>query len=141
MNELSILDTLFNEVLGNSANVYCGTGISPRVDVSEDDKSYLLEMELPGRTEEDINIEIDQDKLSISSKKIEEDKKEKENKNEKSQKYLLRERKNGNFERNFTLPKDVDADSISARFKNGILSINMQKKNIAAPKKIAIEAC
>lgn len=137
MNELSILDSLFNNILAGNPNTVYNSGNSPRVDVSEDDKSYLLEMELPGRTENDINIELDQNKLSISSKDNNKEKKE----DSKTSKYLLKERRYGNFERNFALPKDVDPEMITANFKNGILSISMAKKAIAAPKKIAIEAC
>lgn len=137
MNELSILDSLFNDVLGTTPGVMYNSYNSPRVDVSENTDSYLLEMELPGRTEEDVNIELDQDKLTIASKEKGSEKKE----DKKAPKYLLKERRYGSFERKFTLPNDVDSEQISANFKNGVLSIKMTKKTIAAPKKIAIEAC
>ncbi len=127
MNELSFLESLFGDVLGTDA--------TPRVDVTECDNSYTLEMELPGRSENDVNIELDHDNLTIASKV--------EEKNEKAKdkpKYLLHERRVSNFTRRFTIPADIDSDSISANFKNGILTISMQKKEPTTPKKIMIAA-
>ena len=138
MNELSFIDSLFNDMMGNTPSVMYTT--TPRVDVKEEDNAYTLEMELPGRSEKDVNIELDHDNLTIASK-IEETKESKEDKKDKKAKYILKERRSSSFERRFTLPADVDAESIKANFKNGILTINMAKKAIAAPKRIAIEAC
>ncbi|MBR2107350.1 MAG: Hsp20/alpha crystallin family protein, partial [Treponema sp.] len=52
----------------------------------------------------------------------------------------LKERRVSSFERNFTLPSDVDSDSITANFKNGILTVTMQKREIEKPKRIEIAA-
>ena len=140
MNELSFLDSLFNDVLANTPSVMYSDTSTPRVDVKEENDSYSLEMELPGRSENDVNIELDHETLTIASK--EEVKETKEDKKEKSNcRYILKERRYSNFERRFTLPNDVNLDSISANFKNGVLTIKMEKKPVVAPKKIAIEAC
>lgn len=138
MNELSYFDSLFDALRDAAPNVYThAPAFSPKVDVLEEKDSYILEMELPGRCEKDVNIELNQDILTISS--VKEDKKEE--KSEKNKKYLLKERRCSSFERRFTLPKDVAAESISASFKNGILTINMVKKAEASPKMIEIKAC
>ena len=139
MNELSFIDSLFNDMMGNTPSVMY-TANAPRVDVKEENNAYTLEMELPGRSENDVDIEFDHDNITIASK-TEETKESKEDKKDKKTKYILKERRSSSFERRFTLPADVDTESISASFKNGILTINMQKKAIAAPKRIAIEAC
>lgn len=139
MNELSFIDSLFNDMMGNTTSVMYNAS-APRVDVKEEDNAYTLEMELPGRTEKDVDIELDHDNLTIASK-TEETKETKEDKKDKKSKYILKERRSSSFERRFSLPADVDTESISANFKNGILTINMAKKAIAAPKRIAIEAC
>ena len=140
MNELSLLDSFFNDVLDNANGVMYRSSMSaPRVDVTEADGAYTLEMELPGRTEKDVNIELDHDNLTISSKVCEE-KETKDDKKDKKTKYLLKERRCSEFSRRFTLPNDVDAENISATFKNGVLTINMVKKAVAAPKKIEILA-
>ena len=136
MNELSFFDSLFNDMMCNTPKVMYTAG-APRVDVKEEDNAYTLEMELPGRTEKDVDIELDHDNLTIASKTEE----TKEEKKDKKSKYILKERRSSSFERRFTLPADVDTETISANFKNGILTINMQKKALAAPKRIAIEAC
>lgn len=134
MNELNFLDSLFNEVMGCAAPT-----TSPRVDVIENEGTYTFEMELPGRSEKDVDIELDRDSLKIASKQ-EEAKETKEDKKT-TTKYILKERNTCNFERRFALPDDVDTESICANFKNGILTINMNKKAVTAPKKITIEAC
>ncbi len=139
MNELSIFNSLFNDVFGSEARPVVYTA-SPRVDVTEDDSEYKLEMELPGRSEKDVSIELDHDNLTIASK-IEESEENKSDKKDKAKKYILQERRYSSFSRRFTLPSDVDEESITANFKNGVLTIDLKKKPIAKPKKIAIEAC
>ena len=141
MNELSLLDSLFNDVLDCRPSTFYRAGVStPRVDVTEEDDAYTLEMELPGRTEKDVNIELDHDNLTISSKISEEKETKEDKKDKKKAKYILKERHYSEFTRRFALPSDVDEEGISANFKNGILSISIKKKAIAAPKKIAIMA-
>lgn len=140
MTELSLFNSLFNDLLGNSSSSLYTTANAPRVDITEEDKAYTLEMELPGRTENDVTIELDHDSLKIASKPEEKNVTEKKEE-KKAQKYILNERRTCSFERRFILPSDVDTESIKANFKNGILTIKMDKKAIATPKRIAIEAC
>lgn len=139
MNELSLLNSLFNDIMDNSNSygVYSNYA-NPKVDVKENENSYILEMELPGKTEKDVDIELNHGNLTISSKDEEVKDEKKDTKNEK---YILKERKISKFERRFALPKDVDSEKISANFKNGILTVNMMKKPETSSKKIAIEAC
>ncbi len=138
MNELSIFNSLVNDVLGgNAPEFYTSAVSSPRVDVLENKNGYEIQMELPGRCEKDVNIELDQDKLKISSV---EEKKDKAEKTEEAGKYILRERSCRKFERSFYLPKNVDLESINANFKNGVLTVSMQKKEEEMPRKIAIVA-
>lgn len=138
MNELSILDSLFNDVLGAATPSAVYGSVSPKVDVTEEENAYILEMDLPGKCEKDINIELDHDKLTISSKSEEKNKSEK---SDKKTKFILKERRSGDFERRFTLPADVDGEKISANFKNGVLTVNMCKKAVELPKRIDILAC
>lgn len=138
MNELSIFNSFLNDVFGgdDSPSNFYKNFSTPRVDVKEDSENYTLEMDLPGLCEKDVNIELDHDKLTIESKQEE----NKETKGEKNGNYILKERYCSAFSRKFTLPSDVDSDSIKASFKNGVLTILMLKKENEAPKKIAIEA-
>ena len=140
MTEFSLFNSLFNDLLGNTSTGLYSNASTPRVDIKEEDNAYILEMDLPGRTENDVTIELDHDSLKIASKQKEKDANEKKEENA-APKYILKERRNYDFERRFTLPNDVEAESISANFKNGVLTVNLGKKAIATPRKIAIEAC
>lgn len=136
MNELALFDTIFNNSVGN---VFGGMGYRssyvPKVDVKETKDVYVLDMELPGRSENDVNIELDHNTLTISSK-IEETKESKEDK--KSEKWLIKERRCSSFRRSFTIPEDVNSEEVKASFKNGILSVEMPRKALPTPKKITI---
>ncbi|MCR4741877.1 MAG: Hsp20/alpha crystallin family protein [Treponema sp.] len=132
MNDL--INSIFNDLwVSPTACVKTYPYSAPKVDVKENKDSYTLEMDLPGRSEDDIEIELNKDNLTIASK----EEKKAENKEEK---YILRERNYSDFNRRFTLPEDVDTDSIKANFKNGVLIINMNKKEIEKPKSIKIIA-
>lgn len=105
----------------------------PTVDVREDENQFSLEAEMPGMTEKDVDINVENNMLTISSKKEEENKEEKKG-------YVLRERKSASFSRSFMLPKNVDTGKIEASMKNGILSLVIPKAEEAKPKKIEIKA-
>lgn len=141
MNELSIFDTLFNNSMDNVLNgLNCRTSYTPKVDVIESEKAYNLEMELPGRTENDVDVQLDHNTLTISSSKKESNQKDSENEgSENKQKWLIRERYHLNFSRSFTLPEDVDTEGVSAQFKNGILFVTIPRKAVEEPKHIEIK--
>lgn len=139
MNELSLFDSLFNNTMDSVFNNYRTVSV-PKVDVKETENAYSLDMELPGRTENDVNIELDHNTLTISSKKEETtEKSEGSEKNNNSGKWLIRERRTSEFSRSFRLPEDVDNENVKATFKNGILNVMMPRKALATPKRIAIE--
>ncbi len=107
------------------------TGWSPTVDVSDDDNQYMLEAEMPGMDEEDIEISLEDKLLVISGEKL--IKKENEGK-----RFSRIERSSGSFSRSFTLPTAVEANEISASFNKGILTITIPKVPRKVPKKIKI---
>ena len=140
MNELSLFNTLFDNDFDKDMLPefnFHATYAVPKVDVKETKDKYLLEMDLPGRTEKDVNIELDGSVLTISSAK--EEKKESKADNSEKNKWLIRERRSYEFSRRFTLPEDVNGEQISANFKNGVLSIDLPRKALPAAKKIAIK--
>ena len=146
MNELSLFDSIFGNGMDNVFGGYATrASVAPRVDVKESEKAYNLDMELPGRTENDVNIELDRNTLTISSKEEEsvekssEDKKEKKEEKKNGERWLIRERRYSSFSRSFQIPEDVDSENVHASFKNGILSVTLPRKALAAPKRIAIE--
>ena len=140
MNELSLFNTLFDNTFDTAVLPefnFHATCASPKVDVKETKDKYLLEMDLPGRTEKDVNIELNGSVLTISSVK-EEKKEEKSDKNANG-KWLIRERRTYEFSRQFTLPEDVNGEQITANFKNGVLGIELPRKALPEAKKIAIK--
>jgi HSP20 family protein len=105
---------------------------TPAVDISETDKSYEFEIELPGMKREDVQIEVSDGILTVSGEKREEKKEDKKG-------YRKIERSYGKFERSFSLPADVDDKNISAKFENGLLNISIQKSPEAKSAKRKIE--
>ena len=105
----------------------------PAVDVRETESDYLMEVDLPGLTEKDIDVKLDNSLLTISSKK-------EENKEEKKDGYLMRERRSASFCRSFVLPEEVDREKIGAEFKNGVLHLSFPKVPAAKPKTIEVKA-
>ena len=109
-------------------------GFVPSVDVMETKENYILDMDLPGLTEKDVEINLKNRMLSISSKK--EEKKEEKKEGD----WLIKERRSSSFTRKFTLPDDIDADKVNATFTNGVLKITIPRKTEEVSKKIAITA-
>ncbi len=141
MNELTLFNSLFNGEVGNLLNmpVYTHTVFVPKVDVKEDGEAYTMEMDLPGRSEKDVDIELDNNTLTISSKQEEKNEME-ETEKEENGRWLIRERRVSSFKRSFTLPEDVNLEALNASFKNGILTVKLPRRALSQPKKIAIKS-
>jgi HSP20 family protein len=105
---------------------------SPVVDISEDDKEYLVKAELPDIKKEDIKLSVHDNALSISGER-------KYEKEEKGKKYHRVERAYGSFLRSFTLPEDADASKVTAESKDGILNVHLPKSEKAKPKSIEVK--
>ena len=140
MNELSLFNRLFsNDDFGlvfPSLNANC---TRPSVDVKQTKDSYVLDMDLPGRSENDVDLTLKDDVLTISSHN-EETKEEKSSEADKEHgEWLIRERRSYSFTRRFALPQDVNADAVNASFKNGVLTVVMPRKPAAEAKKIAVK--
>jgi len=92
---------------------------SPSVDISEDDKEYLIKAELP---------EVDKEHVKVVVEK----------KEEKNKKYRRIERSYGSFVRSFTLPDNVNAAKVNAEFKDGLLRVHLPKQEPAKPAAVQI---
>ncbi len=108
---------------------------APVVDVREKDGLYVIEAELPGVSEKDLKVELKDGLLSLSTEK----KEEKGDKDEVG-KWIRRERRESFFSRSFELPEDADGEKIEARFKDGLLTIELPKKPEASPRLVPIKA-
>ena len=107
----------------------------PVVDVRDTENAYILEMELPGYEEKAIDVHVDGSNLTISSK-LEKDEKNEENKDV----YLINERRKSSFTRSFKLPPNANPEAVNAFFKNGILSLEIEKRSEAQKRAILINA-
>lgn len=105
---------------------------SPLVDISEDDKEYLIKAEIPEMKKEDIKLNVHDDVLTITGER-------KYEKEEKNKKYHRVERAYGSFVRSFTLPEDTDGTKVGAEYKDGVLKIHLPKSEKAKPKAIEVK--
>ena len=100
-------------------------GLKPTLDIGVTEKEYTITVELPGVEANEVKLELVNDTLKIFGEK-------KQEKEEKEQNYYRVERSYGSFQRVLSLPEDADQDTINANFKNGVMTITVQRK--AAPK-------
>jgi HSP20 family protein len=110
-----------------------GSSVLPAVDVRETDSEYLMEVELPGLTEKDVEVKLEKTLLTISSNK-------EQSTEEKKNGYVMRERRQSRFSRSFVLPEGIDSEKIVAEFKNGVLNLTFPKAPAAKPKTIEVKS-
>jgi HSP20 family protein len=104
---------------------------SPLVDITEEEKEYLIRAELPDMKKEDVRLTVENGVLTISGER-------KFEKEEKGRKYHRIERAYGSFVRSFSLPEDADGIKVTADFKDGLLQVHLPKSVKATPKAIEI---
>jgi HSP20 family protein len=110
----------------------------PRVDVKETSQSYVLDLELPGFNEDNVDVNLEEQVLTISAKR--EDLKEAAADTESPTKWLIRERRSGSFTRRFVLPADAEAEQIAAHSEKGVLTITVPRKSPPQSCRIPITA-
>ncbi|MGP1437759.1 MAG: Hsp20/alpha crystallin family protein [Treponema sp.] len=106
--------------------------MNPAVDVRETEKAYIMEVDLPGYSENDINISMKDRILTLSCKKEKNEEKEEGG-------YIIKERNSAQFNRSFNFSDDIDAASVSAIFENGVLEVNIPKKEPTKPVQIEVK--
>lgn len=111
-----MLDRLFNDSLGSTLKQF-----SPAVDIAEDEKSYEIQVAVPGVKKSDFKIDLLDRKLIISGERKQEEKKEGKN-------FHSVETQYGSFRRSFFIPEDVIEDSVEASYEDGVLKLVLPKK-------------
>jgi HSP20 family protein len=106
---------------------------TPTVDLTDTNGEFTLTAELPGVKPKDVEVNVEDDALTIRGEKKEERKEETKNRR-------LYERSYGSFERSFTLPRSVDPDQVKADFENGVLTVHLPKREGAMGRKIEIRS-
>lgn len=129
-----LLSRSFNDIIDeffNNAPAFRKDRFMPSVDISEDEKQFEVSVALPGMKKEDIKVDLENGRLSISGERKMENQ-------ENGKNYYRVESAFGSFSRSFFLPDSVDEDSIEAKYEDGLLNITIQKDETKTRKQIEI---
>jgi HSP20 family protein len=134
--ELATLQDRFNSLFENFADAngkeqLARGSFAPAVDIYEDEHNLVLKLEVPGVNEEDLNVSLENNTLTVSGER-------KFEKEEKEENFHRIERRYGSFTRTFRLPNTVDAENVEAGYDKGILKITLAKRAEAKPKQIKV---
>ena len=137
MNQLKtymdrVWEDAFGEELSNHNELPFFAGTWPRANLIDAGSSLIVVAEVPGLSEQDIKITLNQDVLSISG--------EREVKAPEGYSVHRQERRSVRFSRSFALPCAVNADKTTASVKNGVLTVTLEKAANAMPRQIAVKA-
>ncbi len=103
------------------------------LDVSENENAYMVRASVPGLQPEDLDINLQDNTLTIQGETRSESERE-------GEQWHLRERRFGRFQRSITLPNNVDVDKVDARYENGVLTLTLPKTEEAKPRKISVRS-
>ena len=136
---VSEVNRMFEDMLGNLARQPRGqqgtevTEWAPAIDVVTEDGDLVIRAELPGVKQEDVDITLHNNVLTISGERKAEQEEERGG-------YYVRERRYGSFSRSLTVPEGVDESKIHARYENGVLEVTVEgAAAVQEPKRIQIE--
>ena len=126
------LNSLFSSIFDTpTGSVYAGRRWLPAMDLVETDDHFVLRADLPGLSEDDVDVTLENDILTVSGqRKAETETREKG--------YYRVERASGSFRRSLSLPEGVDPDAIEANFDKGVLEVRIPKPEQRKPRKVAI---
>ena len=142
MSNLRLLDPVFGDNFESAWRRFFPPGLMEkesealrmRLDVTENDKAYLVKADIPGVKKEDIDVQVDGNLVSIRA----ETRTEKETRGE-GDRVLRSERCYGTIARSFSLGQDVDASKVQARYADGVLALELPKKSPADPRRISVQ--
>lgn len=131
------MSTLMNQFLGSSATRRGEPTLprvwAPAVDVREDGDEITINLELPGVNPEEVEIELTGDTLCVKGERKFQDE-------ERRKDYVRIERTYGTFQRSFTLGTPIDAEKVTAHYKDGVLTIVLPKTEQVRPKKVQVKS-
>ncbi len=130
-NEMNrLFNNFFDAPTSSGGNGTQGRWI-PAMDLVEIEGEFVLRADLPGLCEQDVNIELEDNLLTVSGER-------KSEREERQEGYYRVERSSGSFRRSVTLPEGVDAGTVKATFDRGVLEIRIPKPEQRKPRKVAI---
>jgi HSP20 family protein len=134
--ELQSVNRLFGTLFDSQAGGFTAGGGAarrwiPALDVVEQEDRFVLRVDLPGLSEDDVKVELNENVLTISGERRSEHE-------ERGNGYYRVERASGSFSRSLVLPEGVDPESIDARFEQGVLEVSVPKPEQRRPRRVAI---
>ncbi|HEX3660234.1 MAG TPA: Hsp20/alpha crystallin family protein [Acidobacteriaceae bacterium] len=130
-NRMNSLFQDYNRAQGEGDTLATAAFVPP-VDVYEDEHKILLKLEIPGMQESDLDIQLENNLLTVKGER-------KFEKEEKEENFHRIERRYGSFYRSFTIPNTVNAENVKAGYDAGVLRIELEKRAEAKPKQIKVE--
>src|SRR5207302_4592008 len=129
--ELTTLQNRVNSLLqdygrSNQEELTTSGSFIPAVDVYEDDHKVVLKLEVPGVKQEELDVQVENQTLTVRGQRTFE-------KEEKEENFQRIERRYGSFSRSFTLPVTINTESVKADYENGVLKIELAKREEAKP--------
>jgi len=125
------INRLFNTFFDTPVSAGTGRRWIPAMDLVEHDDEYVLRADLPGVSDDDVKLEVEQNVLTISGERNSEHETQREG-------YHRIERASGSFSRSLTLPEGVDAEAVQATFERGVLEVHVPKPEQPKPRRVAI---
>jgi HSP20 family protein len=127
------LNSLFQDYRGaGDSDLVSTAAFVPPVDIYEDEHKIVLKLEVPGLKQEDLDIQLENNTLTIKGER-------KFEKEEKEENFHRIERRYGSFFRSFTVPNTVNTDSVKAGYDAGVLRVELEKRAEAKPKQIKVQ--
>jgi HSP20 family protein len=122
---------IFNDSFRNQAEESALTTWAPAVDIYETPNELVVKADLPDVNEKDIDVRVENNLLTIRGER-------KFEKSVSEESYLRVERTYGAFSRSFSLPNTVNAEAIGAEYKNGVLTVNLPKREESNPRQVKV---
>ena len=129
-NELNnfLRDTMLSPMFSNSLNIKKTTVWRPAIEIKQTDKEYKIKVQLPGVKKEDIDVQLDNDFMTITAETEEENEQKEEQEN--NEKYHTCEFHYGKYKRTISFDNPIKHEEVKAKYENGILKINVPKQDI-----------
>lgn len=125
------VNRLFDTNFSSNGDSSALSSLLPAVDVYETENELVIKVDLPGASEKDLDVRVENNILAIAGERKFEQKVKQEN-------YLRMERAYGSFHRTFSLPNTVDAQAIQAQYANGVLTVTLPMRAESKPKQVKV---
>lgn len=131
-NRMNSLFQDFNRTSGEGSDLMTTAAFVPPVDIYEDQHKIVLKLEVPGMKESDLDIQLENNLLTVKGERKFENEEKEEN-------FHRIERRYGSFYRSFTIPNTVNPESVKANYDAGVLRVELEKRAEAKPKQIKVQ--